>query len=121
MNRIYRSQSDKKIFGVCGGFAAYLGIDATLLRLVTAVVTFFTGVPLLLYFLLAFIMPKEPMWEQARYQRPQPEFASGFYQEPLYEKTNYDKGLDQEMERLEKAAMRQEIKRLRAELEKYQS
>lgn len=34
MKRLTKSTTDKKIFGVCGGIAEYLGIDSTIVRLV---------------------------------------------------------------------------------------
>src|SRR4051794_17662599 len=39
--RLMRSTTDRKIFGVCGGIAHYLGVDPTLVRVVYAVVTIF--------------------------------------------------------------------------------
>jgi phage shock protein PspC (stress-responsive transcriptional regulator) len=49
------------IFGVCGGVAAYLGLDPTIVRIAYATVTVFTGLlpGTILYFLLAFIIPAE--------------------------------------------------------------
>jgi phage shock protein C len=32
MKKLYRSSSDKKIAGVCGGLAEYFNIDATVIR-----------------------------------------------------------------------------------------
>jgi phage shock protein C len=45
--------------GVCGGLAEYFGVDATLVRIIYAVLAFFTtGFPgLLLYIILMLIMP----------------------------------------------------------------
>ena len=31
--KLYRSTTDKKLFGVCAGLAKYLNIDATVIRL----------------------------------------------------------------------------------------
>ena len=31
--KIYRSRNDKKLAGVCAGFAKYFGIDPTIVRL----------------------------------------------------------------------------------------
>jgi phage shock protein C len=42
---------------VCGGFAEYLDIDPTLLRIITFVATFFTGVGLIAYIAGAILMP----------------------------------------------------------------
>lgn len=33
MNTLYRSRSDRMIFGVCGGLAQYLGIDSRIIRI----------------------------------------------------------------------------------------
>lgn len=55
--RLYRSATDKKIFGVCGGLADSFHIDPTLVRLGWALLTLMTGVPVIIYLLLAFILP----------------------------------------------------------------
>lgn len=111
MNRLYRSRTDKKLFGVCGGLARYFDIDSTLVRLAVVLLIVFTGIPLLLYFLMALIMPKEPL-------------AYGFsvdkdlygYSNPLYATTD----LDRDIERIEKQALQDEVIRLRTELAKFQ-
>ncbi len=59
--RLYRSATDRKICGVCGGLADYFGLDSTLIRLAfiaLAVLGFSTG--LILYILAAVVMPDEP-------------------------------------------------------------
>ncbi|AXJ01829.1 phage shock protein C (PspC) family protein [Cyclonatronum proteinivorum] len=58
---IYRSRTDKRLMGVCGGLADYFGIDATFVRIGFALLVFpFQGMPLLLYIALAIILKKEP-------------------------------------------------------------
>lgn len=59
--RLTRSKKDKKLFGVCGGFAQYLGIDSTLIRVILILVVVFTGfLPgVIAYLLAALIMPEE--------------------------------------------------------------
>ena len=58
---IYRSTTNKKLLGVCGGVAEYFGIDATIIRLAWAVVTLFTvGFGVLAYILAALIIPDDP-------------------------------------------------------------
>ncbi|HSX05337.1 MAG TPA: PspC domain-containing protein [Candidatus Saccharimonadales bacterium] len=59
---LYRSASDKKIAGVCGGIGIYLDIDPTLVRLAWIVLTVLTGVVpgVIGYFIAAIVMPKEP-------------------------------------------------------------
>jgi len=57
--RLYRSESDKMIGGVCGGIAEYFALDPTLIRLgyiLLSVFTVFSGV--LAYFILWVVVPK---------------------------------------------------------------
>ena len=42
-NKLYKSSLDKKICGVCGGFAEFFGIDATLIRLLVVLFTLAGG------------------------------------------------------------------------------
>ena len=55
--RVIKSKTDKVIDGVCGGLAEYFGIDSVLVRLVFVVLVFFNGLGLILYIILAIIMP----------------------------------------------------------------
>lgn len=60
MKKLYRSQSDHKITGLCGGLAQWSGIDATVLRLIAVVAALFSfGTVLLFYIIASFIVPKE--------------------------------------------------------------
>lgn len=47
--------------GVCGGLAQYIGIDPTIVRLVWAIVTLFTGVAfgIIIYIICALVIPKD--------------------------------------------------------------
>jgi phage shock protein C len=59
--KLYRSNTDKMIAGVCGGLGKYFGVDSTLIRLIFALLVFFgVGSGLILYVILAIIMPLEP-------------------------------------------------------------
>lgn len=60
--RWYRSRTDKRLAGVLGGLAQYFDIDPTLVRVIYAVGTFFTGfIPgIALYVLLWIVVPPEP-------------------------------------------------------------
>ena len=55
-----RSQADKILFGVCGGIGQYLNVDPLIVRIIFAV-AFFVGLgsPLLIYLILALVMPKD--------------------------------------------------------------
>lgn len=61
--KLYRSSTDKMIAGVCGGLAKYLGIDSTLVRIIFALLVVGVGSGLLLYIILAIVMPLEPAAE----------------------------------------------------------
>lgn len=59
--KLYRSNSDKMIAGVCGGLGHYFGVDPTLIRLLFALlVVFGVGSGIILYIVLAIVMPLEP-------------------------------------------------------------
>lgn len=60
MKKLYRSKSDRKLAGVCGGIAEYLGIDPTVVRAVWAIVSVFIPVGILAYVVCAVIIPEEP-------------------------------------------------------------
>ena len=57
--KLYRSDTDKMLCGVCGGLAEYFNIDSTIVRLVWALFAC-SGTGLLLYLLAAVIMPCRP-------------------------------------------------------------
>ncbi|MBN1923390.1 MAG: PspC domain-containing protein [Nanoarchaeota archaeon] len=58
--RLYRSKTDKVLFGVCGGIAEYFGIDSTIVRLITVALLLSGAGVLLLYIILAIIIPENP-------------------------------------------------------------
>lgn len=59
--KLYKTQTDKKVCGVCAGLAKYLSVDTTLVRLIWAIVTLCTvGTGILAYIICAVIMPDEP-------------------------------------------------------------
>lgn len=61
MKKLYRTQSDKKISGLCGGLANWLGFDATVVRLIALVAAIFSfGSVVLFYLIASVIVPKEP-------------------------------------------------------------
>lgn len=52
-------RKDKKIFGVCGGLGEYFGLDPTLIRILFVISVLIFGTGLLLYIILAIVMPDE--------------------------------------------------------------
>ena len=58
--RLYRCRRDRQLAGVAAGMAEYLELDPTLVRILWIVSAFFGGFTILLYIILAFVMPLEP-------------------------------------------------------------
>lgn len=59
--KLYRSRTDKKIWGVCGGLANYFDIDPTIVRIV-AVASLLAGtLGFWIYIIMAIVVPKEPI------------------------------------------------------------
>ena len=58
--KLYRSKSDKKLAGVCGGFADYLHIDVTIIRLLWVILTLCASIGLWIYIACALIIPEKP-------------------------------------------------------------
>lgn len=57
MKRLYRSESDKMIAGVCGGLAEYFKIDPVIPRLIFVLIALPGGVSILVYFLFWILIP----------------------------------------------------------------
>lgn len=60
--RLYRSRTNRVIAGVCGGFAEYLDIDPTLVRIIWVLLTIFGGWGLILYLAALIIVPLNPVY-----------------------------------------------------------
>ena len=58
--RLYRSRTDRKLAGVCGGLAQYSNIDATLIRVLFVVLALLGGPGLVIYLLMWILVPEEP-------------------------------------------------------------
>jgi phage shock protein C len=58
--RLYRSKTDRKLAGVCGGLAQYFNLDATLIRVLFVLLAVLGGSGLVLYLAMWIIVPKEP-------------------------------------------------------------
>ncbi len=55
--KLYKSNTDYKISGVCGGIAEYFDIDSTIVRLVWIIFTLAGGSGLLAYIIASLAMP----------------------------------------------------------------
>lgn len=58
--RLYRSQSQRMLGGVCGGLGEYLAIDPTLIRVLFVAAAILAGHGILLYLILLLLVPVEP-------------------------------------------------------------
>lgn len=58
--KLYRSQTDRWLLGVCGGLGEYFEIDPTLIRILFIVFALVFGGGLLLYLILWIIIPLKP-------------------------------------------------------------
>lgn len=58
--KLYLSDTDKKIGGVCGGVGEYFGIDPTFIRLLWIIFIFIGGSGLLAYIIAWAIIPQRP-------------------------------------------------------------
>lgn len=58
--KMYRSEENKMLLGVCGGIGEYLNVDATVVRLIWAILAFWGGLGVFAYIAAAIIIPKRP-------------------------------------------------------------
>jgi phage shock protein PspC (stress-responsive transcriptional regulator)/uncharacterized membrane protein len=121
--RLYKMNDGAMIAGVCNGLAAYFNIDVTVIRILFAILTVFTwGVGLLLYVVMALIIPaaQTPAEKAAAYGMPSTaeEFirrAKQGYYEGF--KTFRDKRAHREWKRRFKQEMRGWSRNLRREID----
>ncbi len=57
--RLYRSNSEKMLGGVCGGLGKYFSVDPTIIRLAWVVFSLCGGAGLLAYLIAWIIIPSE--------------------------------------------------------------
>ena len=60
MKKLYKSDVDRKLCGVCVGIAEYLGIDSTIVRLIWVVLVVCFGTGILAYINAALVIPDYP-------------------------------------------------------------
>ncbi|MGB2869335.1 MAG: PspC domain-containing protein [Bacteroidota bacterium] len=58
--RLYRSNTNRVLGGICGGIGEYLNVDPVVVRVVWIVLTLFGGSGILLYIIGLFVVPKNP-------------------------------------------------------------
>ncbi len=57
--KLYRSEKDRMLGGVCGGLGEYFSIDSTIVRLIFALIVIYGGSGLILYIILWIVVPSE--------------------------------------------------------------
>jgi phage shock protein C len=55
--KLYRSKTDRVLFGVCGGLGEYFEVDSLILRILFILLTFTGGSGIIIYIILAIIIP----------------------------------------------------------------
>jgi phage shock protein C len=60
-DRLYRSREERVLFGVAGGIAEWLDIDPAVVRIVFALLVLTLGAGILLYIVMALVIPEEPV------------------------------------------------------------
>jgi len=69
--KLYRSSTDKKIAGVCGGLGEYFGVDSTVIRVIFVILALPGGLPgIILYVILWFVMPESPVEQKPDMPKP---------------------------------------------------
>jgi phage shock protein C len=76
--KLSRPREDRKIAGVCAGFARYLGVDVALVRIIAIVLVLWPpGVGLIGYLIACIVMPNDPLRLPEATSPPHPSTPSG--------------------------------------------
>ena len=57
--KLYKSQDNRMICGVCGGIAEYFNIDVTLVRLIGVILGLWAGSGVVFYLIAALVHPNQ--------------------------------------------------------------
>ena len=72
VKKLYRSNSDRMIAGICGGLGEYFAIDSTLVRLIFVIGSIFSFSALFwIYIIMLIVLPEEPVATQAMVDVPE--------------------------------------------------
>jgi phage shock protein C len=58
--KLYRSRTDRRLWGVCGGLARYFNMDPTIIRVLFVISIFFGSLGFWTYIIMTIIVPLEP-------------------------------------------------------------
>ena len=59
--RLYRSRTERRISGVCGGLADYFNVDPSLVRLLFVLGLLLVGGTFWAYIIMMIVIPEEPL------------------------------------------------------------
>jgi len=70
---LYRISEQGQISGVCAGIAEYVNMDVTLVRVLFVVISFLTGIPVVLYIVFWAVLPdkKNVFVQEERQEDPE--------------------------------------------------
>jgi phage shock protein PspC (stress-responsive transcriptional regulator) len=57
--KLYRSQTNRKLAGVCGGLAKYLNLDATVVRVIFVALALLGGAGIPIYLAMWLLVPNQ--------------------------------------------------------------
>jgi phage shock protein C len=63
MKELYKSNTDKMIFGVCGGIGEFFNVSGTAIRLLFVIFTLAGGSGIILYIIAAILMPSNNVYK----------------------------------------------------------
>ena len=61
--KLYRSETDRIVAGLCGGLGEFFDIDSTIIRIIFIILTIWGGVGLILYIIGVLVVPRNPQEE----------------------------------------------------------
>ncbi len=59
MLKLYKSNINKKLCGVCGGIGEYFNVDPTIVRLIFVILGLWSGSGVILYIIASLLIPEE--------------------------------------------------------------
>ena len=62
MKKLYRSNQNRMLAGVCGGIAEYFNIDPTVVRIAWAILSLMGALGIMAYVICLVLMPEKPSW-----------------------------------------------------------
>jgi phage shock protein C len=98
MTRLYRSEEDRMIGGVCGGIAEIYDLDPSLVRLVTLLLILSSGAPVILYLAAWLIIPPKSEVEDQLDEEEASEDSGDSEEEPSEQEQESDEESEEDSE-----------------------